>query len=40
VLGRFTKNEKPEIDVAVCRAADAVGMWIREGIAVAMNRYN
>jgi peptidyl-tRNA hydrolase, PTH1 family len=40
VLGRFTKGEKPEIDVAVGRAADAVEIWIREGIAVAMNRYN
>ena len=40
VLGRFAKHELPEIDVAVGLAADAVEIWIREGIAVAMNRYN
>jgi PTH1 family peptidyl-tRNA hydrolase len=40
VLGRFTKAEVPEIEEAIWRAADAVAVWIREGIAVAMNRYN
>jgi PTH1 family peptidyl-tRNA hydrolase len=40
VLGRFTKHEKPEVDVAIARAADAVEIWIREGIAVTMNRFN
>jgi PTH1 family peptidyl-tRNA hydrolase len=40
VLGRFTKAELPEIEVAIVRAADAVAAWVREGIAVAMNRYN
>jgi peptidyl-tRNA hydrolase, PTH1 family len=40
VLGRFAKAELPEIEEAVWRAADAVAIWVREGIAVAMNRYN
>jgi PTH1 family peptidyl-tRNA hydrolase len=40
VLGRFTKDEKPEIEIAVGRAADAVEIWVRDGIAVAMNQYN
>lgn len=40
VLGRFPKAELPEIEEAIWRAADAVAVWAREGIAVAMNRYN
>jgi PTH1 family peptidyl-tRNA hydrolase len=40
VLGRFTKVEVPQIEEAMWRAADAVAVWVREGIAVAMNRYN
>ncbi|REK17201.1 MAG: aminoacyl-tRNA hydrolase [Planctomycetota bacterium] len=40
VLGRFTKKEAEEIDVAVACAADAVEVWVREGIAATMNRYN
>lgn len=40
VLGRFTKEEVTEIEIAVREAADAVEVWAREGIAVAMNRYN
>ncbi len=40
VLGRFSKAELPEIEVATGLAADAVVVWIREGMAVAMNRYN
>lgn len=40
VLGRFTKAEQTEIDVAVMQAADAVELWAREGLPTAMNRYN
>ena len=40
VLGKFTKNEMPEIELATVRAADAVELWVSEGIAAAMNKYN
>jgi PTH1 family peptidyl-tRNA hydrolase len=40
VLGRFAKAEKDEMDVAVMRAADAVEVWVRQGMAVSMNQYN
>ena len=40
VLGKFTKQEIPEIEQAVAQATDAVGDWVREGIAYCMNRYN
>ena len=40
VLGRFAKNETDEIEIAIKEAADAVTVWVREGIAVAMNKYN
>ncbi len=40
VLGRFSKAEKDEVDVAVMLAADAVEVWARKGIAVSMNQYN
>jgi PTH1 family peptidyl-tRNA hydrolase len=40
VLGKFTKSELPEIELAAARAADAVEHWISEGITPAMNKYN
>ncbi|MGD9722195.1 MAG: aminoacyl-tRNA hydrolase [Pirellulales bacterium] len=40
VLGRFTKAEQSEIEVAIVCAADAVEAWVREGIVASMNRYN
>jgi PTH1 family peptidyl-tRNA hydrolase len=40
VLGKFTRREKPEIEVAVRQAADAVAAWAREGIEYCMNQYN
>jgi PTH1 family peptidyl-tRNA hydrolase len=40
VLGKFSKEEQKEIDVAVVRAADAVADWVTDGIAVAMNKHN
>lgn len=40
VLNRFGKRERAEIDAAVEAAADAVEYVARDGIDVAMNRYN
>jgi PTH1 family peptidyl-tRNA hydrolase len=40
VLGRFTAEERREIDVSIVRAADAVIDWAKEGVAACMNRYN
>lgn len=40
VLGKFTKDEKAEIEIMVQTAADAVVEWVAKGPAAAMNRYN
>lgn len=40
VLGRMTGDELREMEFSCQRAADAVEVWAREGIQVAMNRYN
>lgn len=40
VLGRFSSEEKPEMERAVCVAAQAVAAWAREGIEHCMNEYN
>lgn len=40
VLGKFTANEREEVDPAVERCADGVELWIREGVAAAMNAVN
>jgi len=40
VLGRFRPAEKPVIAEAVGRAAEAALVWVREGIAACMNKYN
>jgi PTH1 family peptidyl-tRNA hydrolase len=40
VLGRFAAAERPEIDLAIARAADAVETWATSGIAVCMNQFN
>ena len=40
VLGRFSDEEKPAVDAAIARAADAVECLLAEGINIAMNRYN
>ncbi|MGH9443501.1 MAG: aminoacyl-tRNA hydrolase [Thermoanaerobaculia bacterium] len=40
VLDRFSRSERPTIDAAVTRAADAVRAWLTEGIVAAMNRFN
>lgn len=40
VLARFTREELPEIEQAVVKAAEAVLVWAREGIQACMTRYN
>jgi PTH1 family peptidyl-tRNA hydrolase len=40
VLGRFRPSEKAVIADAVSLAAQAVGLWIREGVEACMNQYN
>ena len=40
VLSKFTEQERPEIEEAVCRAADAVAVWAHEDVQFCMNQYN
>ncbi len=40
VLSAFTPEEKPEIQQAIQRSADAVLVYAAEGIEAAMNRFN
>ncbi|MDO4558332.1 MAG: aminoacyl-tRNA hydrolase [Planctomycetia bacterium] len=40
VLSQFTKEELPEMERAVVRAAQAVTVWVNDGPTVCMNRYN
>lgn len=40
VLGKFSKEEAATMAEVVKRAADAVAVWIRDGLAKAMNQYN
>jgi PTH1 family peptidyl-tRNA hydrolase len=40
VLGQFGEEERPAIEAAVDRAADAVQVWLEDGIERAMSRFN
>jgi PTH1 family peptidyl-tRNA hydrolase len=40
VLARFDRDERPQVDEAIVRAADAVELFVAEGIEPVMNRYN
>lgn len=40
VLSRFSPQERPEMDAATEKAAEALEVWIRLGIETCMNRYN
>ena len=40
VLGRFSSEERELVDKAICDAADAVEMILKDGIESAMNHYN
>jgi PTH1 family peptidyl-tRNA hydrolase len=40
VLGRFTPDQRKQIDPALDRAAGAIVTWIDKGINAAMNQFN
>ncbi len=40
VLARFEPDEQPGIETAIARAADAVEMWIDDGLERVMNTFN
>jgi len=40
VLDTFAPEQRPAVDEAVRRAADAVECWLADGILAAMNRFN
>lgn len=40
VLGRFAKDEREQMDIAVATAADAVLAWYNLGIDACMNKFN
>lgn len=40
VLQRFTRAERERIEPALTAAADGVELWVREGVAAAMNAIN
>jgi PTH1 family peptidyl-tRNA hydrolase len=40
VLSRFGPDEQPVINGAIDRAADAVELWMTDGLAPVMNRFN
>ena len=40
VLMNFTEKERPEMEITIKQAADAVVCWLNKGIGEAMNQYN
>lgn len=40
VLGRFSEDERAEIESSIERAAEAVADWVNQGIEYCMNHYN
>ena len=40
VLGKFTKEEQPEIEAALTRAVEAAVLWTKLGTQQCMNQYN
>lgn len=40
VLGKFGKRDRAVLDPAIWQAADAVEVWVKDGIESAMNRFN
>ena len=40
VLGRWSPQQKEQVDQAIPRACEAITTWIEQGIEPAMNRFN
>jgi len=40
VLGKFGDDDRPFVDEAIKKAADAVETWVSSGVQVAMNKFN
>ena len=40
VVGRFEASERPIAEIAIADAASAAECWVRDGVEVAMNRFN
>ncbi len=40
VLGKFSTDEQSEIELGIARAADAVEVWVENGVEKAMNQFN
>lgn len=40
VLGKFSKEEREQIDVTIAEASDAVQAWATKGLSHCMNAYN
>jgi PTH1 family peptidyl-tRNA hydrolase len=40
VLRPFMPDEMPDVEAAIARAADCIETWLREGVEIAMNRFN
>ncbi len=40
VLGKFSRDEREEMDKVVCHAAKAVECWVAEGAGSTMNQFN
>ena len=40
VLTSFRSDERPEVDIAIKRAADALILWVKRDIQTCMNQYN
>jgi PTH1 family peptidyl-tRNA hydrolase len=40
VLSKFSKKEREVVDESLGRALEAVQCWLKDGIDIAMNRFN
>lgn len=40
VLNAFTAEQKPKMETSLKASVEAMGVWVREGIVAAMNKFN